>query len=323
MNFFRPSQATEWRLKAAHGETAGFFVLASQASERGARKLWRLTFCRPIWGWKFFFATQPTVLPWATFCRASGAVFAAMVLFFALGAMAETTNTLSEAEIQGRQLAQQLCDSPPAENFTNIGVLKTRYADGKNLEQPIKCEVILTPTNWLSIYETVVLASSSNSVKTLKLLVLHNISKPNEYKLTLNFNGEPKRDWTKENSYTIKMLPFAGDFGCADLGLEFFHWPAQKVLPKTTNLKRSRSYTLLESMNPNPSTNGYSRVLSWIEKESGGILEAEAYDAQGKLLKVFDPKSVKEVNGQWQLQEMEIRNVQTGSRTRLEFDLKP
>jgi hypothetical protein len=28
------------------------------------------------------------------------------------------------------------------------------------------------------------------------------------------------------------------------------------------------------------------------------------------------------VNGQWELQEMEIRNVQTGSRTRLEFDLK-
>jgi hypothetical protein len=25
------------------------------------------------------------------------------------------------------------------------------------------------------------------------------------------------------------------------------------------------------------------------------------------------------VNGQWELQEMEIRNVQTGSRTRLEF----
>jgi len=121
------------------------------------------------------------------------------------------------------------------------------------------------------------------------------------------------------------------DFFIADLGLEFFHWPAQKILPKTTNLKRGRDYTLLESTNPNPSTNGYtrgvpdyytySRVQSWIDKETGGILEAEAYDAQGKLLKVFEPKSFKKVNGQWELQEMEIRNVQTGSRTRLEFDL--
>ena len=120
------------------------------------------------------------------------------------------------------------------------------------------------------------------------------------------------------------MIPFANsDFWIADLGLEFFHWPQQKVLPKTTNLKRGRDYTLLESTNPNPSTNGYSRVLSWIDKETGGILEAEAYDAQSKLLKDFAPKSFKKVNGQWELQEMEIRNVQTGSRTRLEFDLKP
>jgi hypothetical protein len=112
------------------------------------------------------------------------------------------------------------------------------------------------------------------------------------------------------------------DFWLCDLGLEFFHWPAQKILPKTTNLKRGREYTLLESTNPNPPPNGYSRVLSWVDKESGGILAAEAYDAKGKLLKEFEPKSFKKVNGQWELQEMEIRNVQTGSRTRLEFDLK-
>ncbi|HXI70640.1 MAG TPA: outer membrane lipoprotein-sorting protein [Verrucomicrobiae bacterium] len=120
-----------------------------------------------------------------------------------------------------------------------------------------------------------------------------------------------------------KYAPFAhSDFWLTDLGLEFFHWPQQKILPHTTNLKRGRSYTLLESTNPNPTTNGYSRVLSWIDKESGGILEAEAYDFNGKLLKNFAPKSFKKVNGQWELQEMEIRNVQTGSRTRLEFDLK-
>ncbi len=119
------------------------------------------------------------------------------------------------------------------------------------------------------------------------------------------------------------MTPFAhSDFWVADLGLEFFHWPEQKILPKPTNLARGRDYTLLESTNPNPSTNGYSRVLSWIDKETGGPLQAEAYDFNGKLLKEFMPKSFKKVNGQWALQEMEIRNVQTGSRTRLEFDIK-
>ena len=118
------------------------------------------------------------------------------------------------------------------------------------------------------------------------------------------------------------MNPFAGsDFWVADLGLEFFHWPAQKVLPKTTDLKRGRTYTLLESTNPHPPTNGYSRVLSWIDKESGGILEAQAYDVNGKLLKEFSPGRMKKVNGQWQLQSMEMNNVQTKSRSRIEFNL--
>ena len=118
------------------------------------------------------------------------------------------------------------------------------------------------------------------------------------------------------------MSPFAGsDFWICDLGLEFFHWPAQKVLPKPTNLARGRDYTLLESTNPNPSTNGYSRVLTWIDKETGGILRPRPTTRSGRLLKEFAPKSFKKVNGQWELQEMEIRNVQTGSRTRLEFDL--
>jgi hypothetical protein len=78
----------------------------------------------------------------------------------------------------------------------------------------------------------------------------------------------------------------------------------------------------LESTNPNSPPNGYSRVVSWIDNETHGIVQAEAYDAKGKLLKEFYPKTFKKVNGQWELQEMEIRNDQTGSRTRLEFDLK-
>ena len=52
------------------------------------------------------------------------------------------------------------------------------------------------------------------------------------------------------------------------------------------------------------------------------VVEAKAYDAQNKLLKEFYPKDIKKVNGQWQVGSMKIDNVQTGSRTTLEFDLK-
>ena len=51
------------------------------------------------------------------------------------------------------------------------------------------------------------------------------------------------------------MDPFAGsDFWLCDLGLEFFHWPQQKVLKK--EFHRQCACTVLESTNPNPSADG-------------------------------------------------------------------
>src|SRR5262249_45666734 len=113
---------------------------------------------------------------------------------------------------------------------------------------------------------------------------------------------------------------FAGsDFLVTDLGLEFFHWPEQRLIKR--EMRRSRSCKVLESVNPHPEPGAYLRVVSWIDNESSGIVHAEAYDLKNKLLKEFDPKEFTKVEGQYQLQEMEIINRQTGSRTSIEFDL--
>jgi hypothetical protein len=253
-------------------------------------------------------------------CRfATPLAMAALILFFAVGATAQT-NALSDAEIQGRQLTQQLLEQRPATNFILTGSLSIRDEKGSHLDIPIKFKAIVTPTNWYSVYQ----AFPTNGLNE-ELSITHNGNSPNKYFHHAG-SGIGREPEIEDQSVifpgkTDELFSYS-DFSIGDLGLEFFHWPEQKVLPKTANLKRGREYTLLESTNPNPSTNGYSRVLTWIDKESGGILEAEAYDFNGKLLKDFAPKSFKKVNGQWQLQEMEIRNVQTGSRTRLEFDLE-
>ena len=62
-------------------------------------------------------------------------------------------------------------------------------------------------------------------------------------------------------------------------------------------------------------------MVSWLDIDTGGIVHAEAYDAQNKLLKEFDPKEFKKVNGRWELSKMEIRNVKERSSTWLEFNL--
>jgi hypothetical protein len=249
---------------------------------------------------------------------------AAVLSFFGVGAAAETTNTWSEAEIQGRQLAQQLLELQPTTNVTQTGILKVRDAAGTTTNIPVSFSTRVTAAYWQARY----LAKQTNydGAPSVHLVIIHRNGEPNEYDISEDEGGigPTQRLIPVGHLHGNQiMASFAGsDFWIADLGLDFFHWPAQKILPKTTNLKRGREYTLLESTNPNPSANGYSRVLTCIDKETGGILEAEAYDSKGRLLKVFAPKSFRKVNGQWELQEMEIRNVQTGSRTRLEFDSK-
>jgi YD repeat-containing protein len=321
MNFYQLFSVTEWRTKVAHGETVGFNSKMDKAPDGAEETVRGFIFFRPIWG-LVRLVFLPTVSPWATFFRASGAL-ATMILFFAVGARAETTNTLSDAEIHGRNLARQLADVKPTENFTNAGTLKIKDAKGKNSEILIKFLVVIKATNWLSIYEGV----ETNSETGDKLRIIHQESLANKYAI-VHVCGSGTTllqldDWgvSPLSDETEMRMPFCqSDFWLVDLGLEFFHWPEQKILKK--EVKRSRGCSVLESTNLDPSMNGYSRVVSWIDNDGGGIVQAFAYDAQGKLLKEFYPTSLKKVNGQYQVQEMEMINDQTKSRTRLTFDLK-
>ena len=224
-------------------------------------------------------------------------------------------NESSNAEREGRRFVEQLLQQRPAENTLFTGVLKIRDTKGKRAVVPVKCQVIVTATSWQSVYEA---WPQTNASQTLTLTVTHEDANPNQYQLAESTGGNQRAESPVALSGGQTMIPFAGsDFWVADLGMEFFHWPAQKILKK--ELRSSQSCTVLESASPKPEADGYVRVVSWIGTETGGIIHADAYDAKDRLLKQFEPKVVKKVNGQWQLQEMEIRNTQTGSRTRLEI----
>ena len=234
---------------------------------------------------------------------------ASVILFLASGATAETTNTLSAAEIQGRQLARQLCEARPADNFTNTGTLKIRDAKKRWQEIPVRFQATVVPTDppsWEASYET-------TGTNHLLLTISHSANQPNRYRLLTN--GEPAdlRGGTD--------VPFAGsDFWIGDFGLEFLSWPDQKILKK--EFHDNCASIVLESRNPSPSANGYARVVSRIDEESGGVMEASTFDVAGRQLKDFRVKNLKKVNGRWQVELVIMDNVQTRTRTQLEFDLK-
>ena len=244
-------------------------------------------------------------------------VFAAF-LFPASGAKAQTTNALSPAEIQGRQLAQEILEDSPVTNLTETGVLRIRNSEGTT-NIPISFVTETSRGLWGVYYNAGMTGAAEG------LMIVHQNSQPNQFFffsvkggsiLSPAFRQSPMSRLTPSQI----MAPFAGsDFWICDLGLDFFHWPDQKIIKQEN--RRTRACAVLESINPHPSVGGYSRVDTWIDDATLGIVHAEAFDASGKLLKVFDPKSFKKVNGQWELENMEIRNVQTGSRSWIKFDL--
>lgn len=117
------------------------------------------------------------------------------------------------------------------------------------------------------------------------------------------------------------MVPFASsDFWLADLGLQFLHWPQQRIVQEARiRMRKGRPCRVLESRNPVAGAKGYVRVVSWIDRETGKPILAEAYGAEGKLMKEFEIGGVTRVNGVWQLKNLEMRNVVEDSVTVLEF----
>jgi hypothetical protein len=223
-----------------------------------------------------------------------------------------------QAVQEARDLVAEMLAQTPDRNSTNTGRVKIRDAEGKEREIPVRFEVTLTPTNWTSAYETLPSAGAAGGVR---LNVIHSGEQPNRYELfdpaaAGISNAAPRRLMPEQI-----MVPFAGsDFWIADLGLEFLHWPKQRLLKK--EMRHSKSCKVLESINPAPVPGGYARVESWITIESPhGIVHADAYDQSGEVLKRFDPANVEKIQGEYQLEEIEMRNRKTGSHTWIKFKL--
>ena len=222
-----------------------------------------------------------------------------------------TITNAAEAKAEGEALVQEILAQRPVENMSAKGRLIIRHSQGDKIEKAIQFETTLNAAGWATVYE------AADGAKQERFVVRHVTGELPAYSL---LNGQDEATNETMQTGADLMKPFAGsDFWMVDLGLDFLNWPGQRLIRK--EICRTRSCRVLESTQPSPPSDGYAKVLTWVDRESLGIVQAEAYDATGKKLKVFSPKVVKESGGQWQLQEMEMRNVQTGSRSKIEFDL--
>jgi len=224
-----------------------------------------------------------------------------------------------QAVKEARALVADMLAQKPDQNTTNTGQVRIRDAADHEREIPVRFEITATPTNWASVYETL---APDGGPGGMKLTVIHSDARPNRYWLT----GQPEPGATNAVSRELTpdqtMIPFAGsDFWVADLGLEFLYWPRQRLLRK--EMRHSKSCDVLESINPAPVPGGYSRVVSWIMIEKPhGLVHADAFNAKGERMKQFDPTNLEKIQGDYQLEEMEMVNRLTHSHTWIKFNLQ-
>jgi len=218
---------------------------------------------------------------------------------------------------EGKAMVQDLLTRVPAEDSEILGLIKIRPPGGRTIEVPVRMNIRVGTNGWRDIYETQPVSGIPGAI----LIIQHQGLKPNEY-LYAQFEERPAEPKLRKLEGAAIFQPFAGsDFYIADLGLEFLHWPVQRIIRKN-EMRKGRSCRVVESVNPDPRPGTYSRVLSWLDFETGNIIMAEGYDAQNEKLKVFSVTRISRSEGKAQLKEVEIRNDQTDSRTRLEFNLE-
>ncbi len=234
-----------------------------------------------------------------------------VLLSFFANARAETNE-----EREGQALAAELRTSAPDQNSETRGVLKIRSSKQKITNNiPVVAKIVVCEKHWESIYET----SATSKIGAERLIVRHFPDQPNEYLYARAESPAAPLPEPKKMKGEEADIPLAGsDFWLSDLGLDFLHWPIQRRLADKTRL--DRDCFVLESGRPN-STNVAS-IKSSIDKESKGILVAEASDSRGDEIKKFTISGTgfRKVKGQWQVQRIEMFSTKRGSKTTLEFD---
>ena len=141
----------------------------------------------------------------------------------------------------------------------------------------------------------------------------------NEDDSQLEESGAGSTEKLTQANFDNKIL--GTDLAYEDLALRFIYWSRATVVGDD-KIKLRAAWKLL--LNAPTHRTEYSSVNLWVDKESGALLGAEAYDWQGKLIKRFEVISGQKLEGKWYLKQMRIESIDpmdahTRSRTYLEI----
>jgi outer membrane lipoprotein-sorting protein len=160
---------------------------------------------------------------------------------------------------------------------------------------------------------------SPSDVKGTKTLLIEHTGKDDDIWIYL-----PALKKVRRLVSNNKKDPFVGtDFSYGDvIGHRPSDWNHKIIKSESVD---GRDCFVLESTPKTPEVadnSGYSKRVSWIDKENFVPLKGEVYESGNQLLKKFTSKGIEKVdakNDKWQPMYLEAENVQTDHRTILEF----
>jgi len=218
----------------------------------------------------------------------------------------------------GLALAVQLRTMEPEANSQWRGSLNIKPKGGEIEIIPISCQVVVAADQWKVIYTT----TGTPKRTAERLTVIHSTNGPSQFWLARSSGPSEPLGKPEMVAGTALDVPFAGsDFWLSELGFDFYHWPVQNRLKGA--MRRGQPCYVLESANPMAKPGGLARVVTYLERESGQPILAEAEGTDKKTLKEFSLGKMAKVNGRWTPKNLEISNRKTGSHTWLEFDVEP
>ena len=213
------------------------------------------------------------------------------------------THSVADSLPDGNELAKSIRDTSPVENISLNAKIEVTLKNRKRISTDLIIETkLLSDDEFLMTYSI----KPNNNDNFWQ--VIRKTGESNKYKIKKK--GEVL---ATGKEYQIGLEK--SSFMITDIGLEFLHWPFQKTVRK--QLRKSRSCHVLESKTIEANKGNYTRVVSWVDIKSRAILAADFFTTDGKLLKRFNVKGLTKKNGNWQVDELEMRNMRNGTRSRL------
>ena len=160
--------------------------------------------------------------------------------------------------------------------------------------------------------KSLVVFDSPNDIKGTALLSHAQILEPDDQWLFL-----PALKRVKRVSSANKSGPFVGsefafeDFTALELNKYEYVWRGEEIVDGTP-------MDIVERV-PRYENSGYTRQLSWIDRDVYQVRKVEFYDRRGDLLKTLELEDYREYDGVWRSHRMEMINHQTGKSTDLVY----